>query len=276
MWRAAPRWRGRRETMAERKKERREERRVVALVCGGHFFSHFYLLGLAPLFPIIKAELGISYVELGGIITAFSIASGAAQYPMGVLVDRFGPRYILAGGLALLAGSFAAMGLAAGYWPLLALAFCAGLGNSVFHPADYSILGAAVSPRAARPGLFDPHLLRPNRLGGGAPGDGLHDGVVELARRAFPRRFGRAGHGPDPAGERAPVARRARPAARAAGAGGGPAGRRLAGPSVGAADPDDVRLLHDDGGGDGRHAGLHPGRPDDAVRHLAARRQPRN
>lgn len=132
--------------MAERKKERREERRVVALVCGGHFFSHFYLLGLAPLFPIIKAELGISYVELGGIITAFSIASGVAQYPMGVLVDRFGPRYILAGGLALLAGSFAAMGLAAGYWPLLALAFCAGLGNSVFHPADYSILGAAVSP----------------------------------------------------------------------------------------------------------------------------------
>ena len=125
--------------------KRQEERRVVALVCGGHFFSHFYLLGLAPLFPIIKTDLGISYTELGGVIAAYSIASGIAQYPMGVLVDRFGPRYILAGGLALLAGSFAGMGFSAGYWPLLVLAFCAGLGNSVFHPADYSILGATVS-----------------------------------------------------------------------------------------------------------------------------------
>ncbi len=134
----------RREAMAGNRAKRREERRIVALVCGGHFFSHFYLLGLAPLFPIIKASLGISYTELGGIFTAFSIASGIAQYPMGMLVDRFGPRFILAGGLALLAGSFTGMGLVAGYWPLLVLAFCAGLGNSVFHPADYSILGAMV------------------------------------------------------------------------------------------------------------------------------------
>lgn len=132
--------------MADSKHQRRQERRVVALVCGGHFFSHFYLLALAPLFPIIKSDLGIGYTELGGVITAYSIASGIAQYPMGVLVDRFGPRYILAGGLALLATSFAAMGFTAGYWPLLVLAFGAGLGNAVFHPANYSILGAVVGP----------------------------------------------------------------------------------------------------------------------------------
>ncbi|MHA1537167.1 MAG: MFS transporter [Alphaproteobacteria bacterium] len=125
---------------------KREERRVVALVCGGHFFSHFYLLGLAPLFPIMKGELGLSYTELGGLVTAFSIASGVAQYPIGILVDRYGPRFILAGGLALLAASFAGIGLASGYAPLLALAFCAGLGNAVFHPANSSILGATVSP----------------------------------------------------------------------------------------------------------------------------------
>lgn len=132
--------------MADDRKERGEERRVVALVCSGHFFSHFYLLGLAPLFPIIKTDLGISYAELGGVITAISIASGIAQYPMGVLVDRFGPRYILAGGLALLAGSFTAMGFSSGYWPLLVLAFLGGLGNAVFHPANYSILAATVNP----------------------------------------------------------------------------------------------------------------------------------
>jgi len=119
--------------------------RVVGLVGGAHFFSHFYLLVLPPLFPILKAELGLSYIELGGIITAFSIASGSAQYPVGMAVDRFGARYILVGGLALLSLSVASMSLVTSYWMFLVLAFVAGLGNGVFHPADYSILGASVS-----------------------------------------------------------------------------------------------------------------------------------
>jgi FSR family fosmidomycin resistance protein-like MFS transporter len=119
--------------------------RVISLVGGAHFFSHFYLLVLPPLFPILKAELGLSYTALGGMVTAFSIASGSAQYPMGIAVDRFGARYILIGGLSLISLSVALMSLASGYLPFLILAFLAGLGNGVFHPADYSILGASVS-----------------------------------------------------------------------------------------------------------------------------------
>ena len=60
---------------------------VVGLLSAGHFFSHFYMLALPPLFPVLKAEFGVSYTALGGIVAAFSVASGAAQYPMGVLVD---------------------------------------------------------------------------------------------------------------------------------------------------------------------------------------------
>jgi FSR family fosmidomycin resistance protein-like MFS transporter len=119
---------------------------VIGLVCGGHLFSHFYMLTLPPLFPVLKTELGVSYTALGGLLTAFSLASGSAQYPMGILVDRFGARYILIGGLSLLASAFALMSLAPGYDVLLALAFVAGFGNSVFHPADYSIIGASVNP----------------------------------------------------------------------------------------------------------------------------------
>jgi len=123
----------------------RSDARVISLVGGAHFFSHFYLFVLPPLFPILKTELGLSYTALGGMVTAFSIASGSAQYPMGMAVDRFGARYILIGGLTLLSLSVALMSLAAGYLPFLVLAFLAGLGNSVFHPADYTILGASVS-----------------------------------------------------------------------------------------------------------------------------------
>jgi MFS family permease len=119
--------------------------RVVGMVAGAHFFSHFYLLALPPLFPILKVELGLSYVALGGMITAFNVASGVAQYPLGMAVDRFGARHILVSGLTLLALSVALMSLASSYWLFLALAFLAGLGNGAFHPADYSILSASVS-----------------------------------------------------------------------------------------------------------------------------------
>ncbi len=117
---------------------------VIGLVATGHFFSHFYMLVLPPLFPLLKAELGVSYTALGTILAAFSIASGTAQLPVGALVDRFGARFILIGGLALLAGSVALMGLISSYEAIVALAFLAGLGNSVFHPADYTILGSTV------------------------------------------------------------------------------------------------------------------------------------
>jgi len=52
---------------------------------------------------------------------------------------------VLLGGLTLLAGAVGLYGLAPGYWALLPLAAMAGLGNSVFHPADYALLTARVS-----------------------------------------------------------------------------------------------------------------------------------
>jgi MFS family permease len=118
---------------------------VIACVGSAHFFSHFFQLSLAPLFPLLKAEFGIGYAALGLVLTVFYGASGLAQTPAGFLVDRFGPRRVLLAGLALLATSVGLAGLAPTYWALLPLAALAGLGNSVFHPADYAILTARVS-----------------------------------------------------------------------------------------------------------------------------------
>jgi len=130
--------------MAPATESHASDARVISLVGGAHFFSHFYILVLPPLFPVLKAELGLSYTALGGVLTAFSLASGVAQYPVGVAVDRFGARGFLIVGLTVLASAVALMSLVDSYWPLLMLAFVAGLGNSVFHPADYSILSASV------------------------------------------------------------------------------------------------------------------------------------
>ncbi|MCH7941611.1 MAG: MFS transporter [Proteobacteria bacterium] len=122
----------------------RGDMKTVAVVGVGHFFSHFYLLVLPPLFPLLKDELGVSYTSLGLLVSAISLSTGIFQIPAGYVVDRYGPVMLLAAGLALEASAFLLMGLSSSYQLLLLLVFVAGIGNSVFHPADYTILSAAV------------------------------------------------------------------------------------------------------------------------------------
>ncbi len=118
--------------------------KVVGLVSIAHGFSHFFQLALPPLFVFIKDDFGVSYLELGFILTLFYITSGICQAAAGFVVDRFGARPVLMGGLALFAGAITLVGFAPNYWSMVVLYCFAAVGNSVFHPADYSILSASV------------------------------------------------------------------------------------------------------------------------------------
>jgi MFS transporter, FSR family, fosmidomycin resistance protein len=125
----------------------RSDVRIVGVIGAAHFTSHFFQLALPPLFDTIHEELGLSYGQLGFMMSTFFIASAFGQVAAGILVDRFGPQLVLPGGVALLAGSIGMIGVVAPNYPLmLFFAFCGGLGNSVYHPADFSVLTARVSP----------------------------------------------------------------------------------------------------------------------------------
>ncbi len=121
--------------------------RVVGLVSGAHLLSHFFQLSLAPLFPILREEFAVSYVALGAVTTAFYAISGICQVFAGTLVDRFGAGRVLIAGVTLLAGAMTGAAFATSYWMLIPVAIVAGLGNSVFHPADLAILSTQVSSR---------------------------------------------------------------------------------------------------------------------------------
>jgi MFS family permease len=121
--------------------------RVIGLIGAGHLISHFLQLALPPLFPILRTELDVSWAALGAITSVFYGASAVAQAVAGFVVDRLGARRVLLAGMTLMGVAIALGGLASSYWMLLVVAALAGLGNSVFHPADYSMLNSSVSPR---------------------------------------------------------------------------------------------------------------------------------
>ena len=116
------------------------ESRLIAGVCAAHLMSHYYLLMLAPLLAFIRADFQVSYTELALALTVFNVVSGVLQTPVGFLVDRIGARVVLLGGLALSSAAFAVAGLFDSYWVFIAMYGVAGLGNTVYHPADYSLL----------------------------------------------------------------------------------------------------------------------------------------
>jgi FSR family fosmidomycin resistance protein-like MFS transporter len=121
------------------------ETRVNALLGTGHFLSHFYVLSLPLMFLSWQKTFDVTFAELGLAITLMSGASGLMQTPIGFLVDRYGARPFLVGGTLLMTLSMSAMGFATAYWQILVLSALSGIGNSVVHPADYSVLAGSIS-----------------------------------------------------------------------------------------------------------------------------------
>ncbi len=126
---------------AEILRERRAPHtRIVGAVSAAHFVSHYYILLLAPLLPFVRAEYGVSYTEIGLALAAFNVVSTVLQTPVGFLVDWLGARILLIAGLAIGAAAFTVAGLVDSFWVMVAMFALAGVGNTVYHPADYALL----------------------------------------------------------------------------------------------------------------------------------------
>lgn len=146
----------------------RSDLETISVIGFVHGVSHFFHLVLPPLFPWLMAEFGLSFTAIGVTMTVFFVVSGVGQAMAGFLVDRFGAARVLAAGIGCFALAGVTLYFATGYAMLIAVAALAGLGNCVFHPADFTVLNHRVSqPRLGH--AFSVHGLSGNLGWAAAP-----------------------------------------------------------------------------------------------------------
>lgn len=139
----------------------KQDAAVIGLVGLAHATSHFSHLLLAPLFPVFMREFGLSYSDVGLLMSIFFVISGTGQALAGFVVDRVGARPVLFGAIGLFLLASLAAANATGYPGLVLVAVLAGAGNAPFHPADFTILNQRVSaPRLGH--AFSAHGLTGN------------------------------------------------------------------------------------------------------------------
>jgi len=121
--------------------------RVVGAVSAAHFVSHYYQLILAPLLPFVRDEYHVTYTQIGLVLATFNVVTAALQTPAGFLVDKLGARVLLVAGLAIGASAFVVAGLVHSFLVMVLMFAIAGIGNTVYHPADYAMLSQHVSSK---------------------------------------------------------------------------------------------------------------------------------
>jgi MFS transporter, FSR family, fosmidomycin resistance protein len=139
----------------------RDDAAVIGLVGLAHASSHFSHLLLPLMFPVFIQTFGLSYAELGLLMSVFFVVSGMGQATAGFVVDRFGARPVLFAAMTAFVLACLLAAMANSYAALLVVAVLLGLGNSTFHPADFTILNQKVS--SLRLGYaFSAHALTGN------------------------------------------------------------------------------------------------------------------
>jgi len=107
----------------------------------GHAYTHWFPSTFYLLLPLIKDELGLSYTEMGLLITVRYAVSTGANFPSGMVVDLLKRNaFILAMALAWTGIPYIFLGISSSYFILLLCMAIIGAGNNLWHPAAITTL----------------------------------------------------------------------------------------------------------------------------------------
>lgn len=120
-------------------------RALLAAFSVAHFAHHVTNSLLSALLPFIRDAFGLSYLESGFAVTAYTISSGVTNAPWGILADRVGARRIIVWGLVLIGVSSIAISGSANYWQLLLALMVMGVASGTYHAPASAIIAETFS-----------------------------------------------------------------------------------------------------------------------------------
>jgi MFS family permease len=163
---------------AERPSAARHPWRELWLITIGHGLTHWYPATFYLLLPLIGNELGLSYSEIGLIMTCQYIASAVANIPGGMVVDTVGRKGLLmAISLFWVGFPYLLIGFTHSYAMLLVCIALVGFGNSLWHPTAIPTLGQRYPERKGL--VLSLHVM------GGYVGDAIAPLVIGAALAVF-------------------------------------------------------------------------------------------
>ena len=116
--------------------------RNMGLITLGHSLTHWYPATFYMLLPLIGAEMGLSYSQIGFIMTCQYAAGALSNVPGGMLVDMWGRKgQLMALSLFWVGFPYLLMGFSTQYWMLLVCVMLVGVGNNLWHPVAIPLLG---------------------------------------------------------------------------------------------------------------------------------------
>jgi MFS family permease len=152
--------------------------RELWLITIGHGLTHWYPATFYLLLPLIGHELGLTYSQIGLIMTCQYAASALANVPGGIMVDTIGRKGLLmAISLFWVGFPYLLIGFSHTYAMLLVCISLVGFGNSLWHPTAIPTLGSRYPERK---GL----VLSLHGMGGNV-GDAIAPVVIGAALAVF-------------------------------------------------------------------------------------------
>jgi MFS family permease len=102
---------------------------IIALAAG-FVFSQFYRAFLAVLTPLLSADLGATKADFSLASGAWFISFALFQFPVGIWLDRYGPRWLTSGLFAVAASGAFLFASATAPWMLVVAMVLIGIGCS--------------------------------------------------------------------------------------------------------------------------------------------------